>query len=166
MAFMEFIFIHQMNYTGDPLKAAILRAVYLEEIDRDRGCNASSLSKSLGIPRETVRRKSRKLIERNWLVADGSIYRMNAEMIADDRFFEKIGFPGELVDDWQARARCQDLCDPLGVTDGEVVEHHAPKYAKYPCRLFFSTVLDEFQIKNIKRGKFTLLICHLGISGG
>ena len=92
--FMEFMFIHQMNYLGDPLKAAILRAIYLEEIDRDRGCNASSLSKSLGIPRETVRRKLQKLIERNWLVSEGSMYRLNAEMIADDRFFDKIGFPG------------------------------------------------------------------------
>ena len=92
--FMEFSFIHQMNYTGDPLKSAILRAIYLEEIDRDRGCNASSLSKSLGIPRETVRRKSQKLMERNWLVSEGTMYRLNSEMMADDRFFEKIGFPG------------------------------------------------------------------------
>lgn len=91
--FMEFIFIRQMNYLGDPLKAAILRAIYLEELEHDRGCNASSLSKSLGIPRETVRRKAQKLLERNWLVSEGSVYRLNAQMIADDRFFEKIGFP-------------------------------------------------------------------------
>ena len=91
--FMEFIFIRQMNYLGDPLKAAILRAIYLEEIEYDRGCNASSLSKSLGIPRETVRRKAQKLLERSWLFSEGSVYRLNVQMITDDRFFEKIGFP-------------------------------------------------------------------------
>ena len=91
--FMEFIFIRQMNYLGDPLKAAILRAIYLEEVEYDRGCNASSLSKSLGIPRETVRRKAQKLLERSWLVSEGSVYRLNVQMIADERFFEKIGFP-------------------------------------------------------------------------
>ena len=90
--FMEFIFIRQMNYLGDPLKAAILRAIYLEEIENDRGCNASSLSQSLSIPRETVRRKAQKLLDRDWLVTEGSVYRLNIEMIADDRFFEKIGF--------------------------------------------------------------------------
>ena len=91
--FMEFIFIRQMNYLGDPLKAAILRAIFLEEVEHDRGCNASSLSKSLGIPRETVRRKVKKLLERDWLVSEGPDYRLNVEMISDDRFFEKIGFP-------------------------------------------------------------------------
>ena len=90
---MEFIFIRQMNYLGDPLKAAILRAIYLEEIEYDRGCNASSLSKSLDIPRETVRRKAQKLLERGWLVSEGSVYRMNVQMIADEQFFGKIGFP-------------------------------------------------------------------------
>ncbi len=91
--FMEYIFIRHMNYLGDPLKAAILRAIFLEEVEYDRGCNASSLSRSLGIPRETVRRKAKKLVERDWLVSQGPDYRLNVEMIADDRFFEKIGFP-------------------------------------------------------------------------
>ena len=91
--FMEYIFIRQMNYLGDPLKAAIIRAIFLEEVEYDRGCNASSLSRSLGIPRETVRRKAKKLVERDWLVSEGPNYRLNVEMIADDRFFEKIGFP-------------------------------------------------------------------------
>lgn len=87
--FMEFIFVRQMDYLGDPLKAAILRAIYLEELEHDRGGNASSLARSLEIPRETVRRKAQKLIERGWLIADGSEYRLNVEMIANDRFFEK-----------------------------------------------------------------------------
>jgi len=75
--FMEFIFVRQMDYLGDPLKAAILRAIYLEELEHDRSGNASSLARSLGIPRETVRRKAQKLIERGWLIADGSEYRLN-----------------------------------------------------------------------------------------
>ena len=91
--FMEYIFIQQMKYLGDPIKAAILRAVYLEESEHNRGCSSSALSNSLGIPRETVRRKSLKLLDRNWLRSEGSTFRFNFEMISDERFFEKIGFP-------------------------------------------------------------------------
>ncbi len=92
--FMEFIYLRQLDFFGDPFKAAILRAVYLEEWEFDRGCSATSLADSLNIPRETVRRKAAKLVERGWLKTEGSIFRLDLANLSDEQFFQKIGFDG------------------------------------------------------------------------
>jgi DNA-binding IclR family transcriptional regulator len=69
---MEFIYERQVNLLGDLQKVVILRAVCESTMSRGRGCNASSLSDSLMIPRETVRRKCRELTLDDWLIQDGT----------------------------------------------------------------------------------------------
>lgn len=50
--------------TGEPL-STVLEAG--KHVPHARPCNAMSVSQSTGIPRETVRRKIRKLLDKGWL---------------------------------------------------------------------------------------------------
>lgn len=69
--FLDFIYDRQIGMIRDLLKIVIVRAVAQTMITTGHGCNALSLSESLNIPRETVRRKCDELIKDAWLIRNG-----------------------------------------------------------------------------------------------
>ena len=70
--FMDFIYERQVDLIEDLQKVVIVRAVGESTIVHGRGCNASSLSDALKIPRETVRRKCAALVRDGWLRRRGN----------------------------------------------------------------------------------------------
>ncbi len=70
--FMDFIYERQVDLLEDLQKVVIIRAVGESAIAYGRGCNASSLSDALKIPRETVRRKCASLVRDGWLRRHGN----------------------------------------------------------------------------------------------
>ena len=70
--FMDFIYDRQVDLLEDLQKVVLVRAVGESAIANGRGCNASSLSDALKIPRETVRRKCASLVRDGWLKRHGN----------------------------------------------------------------------------------------------
>jgi hypothetical protein len=73
--FMDFLYERQVNHLGDLQKVVIVRSVCESALSHGRGCNTSSLSDSLMIPRETVRRKCKELARDGWLMHDGNEFQ-------------------------------------------------------------------------------------------
>ena len=69
---MDFLYERQVNRLGDLQKVVIIRSVCESTLSHGRGCNTSSLSDALMIPRETVRRKCTELARDGWLIRDGN----------------------------------------------------------------------------------------------
>ncbi len=73
--FMDFLYERQVNRVGELQKVVIIRSVCESFLSHGRGCNTSSLSDSLMIPRETVRRKCKELARDGWLIRDGNEFQ-------------------------------------------------------------------------------------------
>ncbi len=73
--FMDFLYERQVKRLGDLQKVVIIRSVCESFLSNGRGCNTSSLSDSLMIPRETVRRKCKELARDGWLIRDGNEFQ-------------------------------------------------------------------------------------------
>ncbi len=70
--YMNFLYERQVKRLGDSQKVVIIRSVFESSLSHGRGCNISSLSDALMIPRETVRRKCKELVRDGWLIRDGN----------------------------------------------------------------------------------------------
>ena len=73
--FMDFLYERQVIRVGELQKVVIIRSVCESFLSHERGCNTSSLSDSLMIPRETVRRKCKELVRDGWLIRDGNEFQ-------------------------------------------------------------------------------------------
>jgi DNA-binding IclR family transcriptional regulator len=72
---MDFLYERQIVWVGELQKVVIIRSVCESFLSHERGCNTSSLSDSLMIPRETVRRKCKELARDGWLIRDGNEFQ-------------------------------------------------------------------------------------------
>ena len=72
---MNFLYERQVKRLDDLQKVVILRSVGESSLSHGRGCNTSSLSDALMIPRETVRRKCKELVRDGWLIRDGNEFQ-------------------------------------------------------------------------------------------
>ncbi len=70
--YMDFLYERQVKHLGDLQKVVIIRSVCESVLSHGRGCNTSSLSDALMIPRETVRRKCKELVRDGWLIQVGN----------------------------------------------------------------------------------------------
>jgi hypothetical protein len=86
--FMDFIYETQVGLLEDLQKVVIVRAVVESEIVHQRGCNASSLSDGLKIPRETIRRKCASLVRDGWLRRHGNEFMPGPSITRD--ILEKV----------------------------------------------------------------------------
>jgi DNA-binding IclR family transcriptional regulator len=58
---------------------------------RQRGCNALSIAEATGLPRETVRRKMKRLVDMGFLVRrDGGDYVMRAGVVQTSPYSEML----------------------------------------------------------------------------
>ena len=73
--FMDFLYERRVKVVGDLQKVVIIRSVCESSLAHGRGCNTSSLSDALMIPRETVRRKCKELAGDGWLIRDGNEFQ-------------------------------------------------------------------------------------------
>ena len=73
--FMDFLYQRRVKVVGDLQKVVIIRSVCESSLAHGRGCNTSSLSDALMIPRETVRRKCKELAGDGWLIRDGNEFQ-------------------------------------------------------------------------------------------
>lgn len=77
---------------------ALLRALPRQKV---APCNALSVSQSTGLPRETVRRKVKALVERGWLAREGT-----RDLTLTPRAIEFLGPSGRaIMEDFNATAR-------------------------------------------------------------
>ncbi len=89
---MDFIYERQVDQLEDLQKVVIVRAVVESAIAHGRGCNTSSLSDALRIPRETVRRKCASLVRDGWLRRHGNEFLPGPSITRDilDKVDENI----------------------------------------------------------------------------
>jgi len=76
--------------------------------DRQRGCNALSLAEATGLPRETVRRKMKQLVEmgllvrrgaRDYILQPGALQSPPYRQLFDDLSIETLRLLNECLDD-------------------------------------------------------------------
>ncbi len=73
--FVDFLYERQVKRFEDLQKVVIIRSVCETSLTHGRGCTASSLSDSLMIPRETVRRKCKEVARDGWLIQVGNEFQ-------------------------------------------------------------------------------------------
>ena len=81
--FMDFVYERQVSHLEDLQKVVIIRSVGASSLSHGRGVNTSSLSDSLMIPRETVRRKCKELVRDGWLMRDGDEFQPGPRITQD-----------------------------------------------------------------------------------
>ena len=81
--FMDFLYERQVIRIGELQKVVIIRSICESFLSHGRGCNTSSLSDSLMIPRETVRRKCKELARDGWLMRDGNEFQPGPSITQD-----------------------------------------------------------------------------------
>jgi DNA-binding transcriptional ArsR family regulator len=81
LRFREKTFAAEIEIFKTPARAAILRAIGERELAYADGTNAASISDTIPVPRETVRRHLLWLESRGYVVREGNNYRIGPEIL-------------------------------------------------------------------------------------